>query len=134
MEHKNTEACFKYTYSAKEQEEIKKIRQKYQASEEDGMERLRKLDTKVTEKATIMSLIVGVTGTLILGTGMSLVMTDLNKILGIPDMTAMIIGIMIGLIGMIFVALAYPVFNRVLKKERDKIAPEILRLTEELMK
>ena len=134
MENKNTEVCFKYTYSAKEQEEIKKIRQKYQASEEDGMERLRKLDAKVTEKATIMSLVMGVTGTLILGTGMSLVMTDLNKILGMPDMTAMIIGIMIGLIGMIFVALAYPVFNRVLKKERDKIAPEILRLTEELMK
>ena len=46
----------------------------------------------------------------------------------------MIIGICVGIIGIVLVSLAYPVYNRTLKKEREKIAPEILRLTDELMK
>ena len=56
MESKNTDIDFKYTYSAKEQDEIKRIRQKYMVQEEDGMTRLRKLDAKVNSKATMMSL------------------------------------------------------------------------------
>ena len=45
----------------------------------------------------------------------------------------MVIGILVGIVGMVLVALAYPLYNRVLKKQREKIAPEILRLTEELL-
>ena len=73
----------------------------------------------------------GVVGALILGTGMSIAMTDLTGFLG---GTAMFVGIPVGLIGIVLVALAYPVYNRILKKERQRIAPEILRLTDELMK
>ena len=81
-----------------------------------------------------MSLVLGVLGALIMGTGMSLVLTDFGMILGLQDMISMAVGIITGLIGIILVALAYPVYNKVTKKEREKIAPEILRLTEELMK
>lgn len=61
-------------------------------------------------------------------------MTDFGAILGLTGVAGMVIGIFMGVIGMILVVLAYPVYNKVLKKEREKIASEILRLTEELMK
>ena len=70
-------------------------------------------------------------GALILGTGMSLTMTELGTLLGMAY--PMIPGVFTGLAGLVLTALAYPVYTRVLKKERQRIAPEILRLTEELM-
>ena len=125
---------FNYTYSAKEQEEIKAIRKKYAASEEseDKMTQLRRLDASVYSKASTAALAVGIVGALIMGIGMSLVMTDIGAVLG--TVLAMIIGISIGVVGIVLVCLAYPIYNRTLKKEREKIAPEILRLTDELMK
>ena len=134
MEDKNTESSFKYTYSAKEQDEIKRIRQKYQSQEEDSMTRLRKLDASATSKATVIALVLGIVGALILGMGMSLIMTDLAVLLGMTGMTNIIVGIITGVLGVILAALAYPVYCKVLKREREKIAPEILRLTDELMK
>ena len=134
MEGKNTESSFKYTYSAKEQDEIKRIRQKYQSQEDDSMTRLRKLDASVTSKATVIALVLGIVGALILGMGMSLIMTDLAVLLGMKGMTNIIVGIITGVLGVILAALAYPVYSKVLKREREKIAPEILRLTDELMK
>ena len=129
MEEKNE--TFNYTYSAKQQEEIKNIRKEYAAPEDNKMEQLRKLDRQVTQKAQAWAIALGVVGALILGTGMSIAMTDLTGFLG---GTAMFIGIPVGLIGIVLVALAYPVYNRILKKERQRIAPEILRLTDELIK
>ena len=125
---------FNYTYSAKEQEEIKAIRKKYAASEEteDKMTQLRRLDASVYSKASTAALAVGIVGALIMGIGMSLVMTDIGAVLG--TVLAMIIGISIGVVGIVLVCLAYHIYNRTLKKEREKIAPEILRLTDELMK
>ena len=134
MEGKNTESSFKYTYSAKEQDEIKRIRQKYQSQEEDSMTRLRKLDASATSKATVIALVLGIVGALILGMGMSLIMTDLAVLLGMTEMTNIIVGIITGVLGIILAALAYPVYSKVLKREREKIAPEILKLTDELMK
>lgn len=133
MESKET---FNYTYSAKEQEEIKAIRRKYAAPEdqEDKLAQLRRLDAGVTQKAQLVSLAFGVIGALILGVGMSLTMSDFSKILGAYENMAMPIGIVIGLVGIALVSLAYPLHNRIVKKEREKIAPEILRLTDELMK
>jgi uncharacterized membrane protein YuzA (DUF378 family) len=128
---------FKFTYSAKEQEEIKAIRKKYSEPEkaEDKMEQLRRLDASVTQKATVISLVLGVIGTLILGVGMSLAMTDIGEIIGLVSSTvSMLIGIPIGVCGIVLISLAYPVYNQVVKKERERIAPEIIRLTDELMK
>ena len=131
MENKET---FHYTYSAKEQEEIKAIRQKYAAPEqtEDKMAQLRRLDAGVYSKATTAALVVGIIGALILGIGMSFVMTEIGAFLGTA--LAMAVGIGLGIIGIILVCIAYPLYNRTLKKEREIIAPEILRLTDELMK
>ena len=134
MENRNTEVSFKYTYSAEEQEEIKRIRQKYQIQKEDEMDRLRKMDARVTQKATAISLVLGIIGALVMGMGMSLTMTEFGARLGITGIAELVIGITIGVIGMILVAVAYPVYSKVQKKEREKIAPEILKLTEELMK
>ena len=128
---KNQET-FTYTYSAQQQEEVQNIRKKYLPPEEDKMERLRKLHNSATQKAQVWALVLGVVGALIMGIGMSLVMTDIGAVVG-PN-NALIPGILIGVIGMIPVALAYPTYNRVLKKERQRIAPEILRLSDELMK
>ena len=135
MENNNENKDFQYTYSAKEQAELKRIREKYAPTEvEDKMERLRRLDASVTQKAQVVALIFGVIGALILGAGMSLCMSDFAEILGSYRDMAMVIGIPIGLIGGVLVALAYPMYNVIVKRERKKIAPEIIRLTDELMK
>lgn len=127
---------FHYTYSAKEQEEIKAIRQKYAVREqpEDKMAQLRRLDGAVTQKATAVSLVFGILGALILGTGMSLAMTDIGRQIGLGGEMAIVMGILIGVIGIVLVCVAYPLHNRIIRKEREKIAPEIIRLTDELMK
>lgn len=121
----NKEA-FNYTYSAKQQEEIKKIRKKYMAPEEDKMEQLRRLDRSAAQKGSIVSLIVGIIGALLLGVGMCCAMVWVG-VWFVP-------GIVIGVAGIALICCAYPLYVRVTEKERKKIAPEILRLTEELLK
>ena len=121
---------FEYTYSAQQQQEVERIRKKYLPKEESKMDQLRKLHGIPTQKAQSVSLAVGIIGALIMGTGMSLAMTDLASALG---SLAMVIGIVVGVVGMVLVALAYPLYIRVLTREREKIAPEILKLTDELM-
>lgn len=135
MENKEKET-FNYTYSAKEQEEIKAIRKKYKthSESEDKMAQLRRLDSTVTKKATTVSLVFGVIGAIVMGAGMSLTMTDVGKIIGLFDGVAMLVGILIGIVGILLVCLAYPIYNHIVKKEREKIAPEMIRLTDELMK
>lgn len=121
---------FSFTYSAQQQKEIEAIRQKYLPKEADKMEQLRKLHAVPTQKAQSASIAVGVIGALVMGTGMSLAMTGIGAALG---SIAMLLGIVIGVAGMVLVALAYPIYNRTLKKERERIAPEILRLSDELL-
>ena len=123
--------CFEYTYSAQRQKEVEEIRKAYLPREEDKMEQLRRLHAIPTQKAQALSLAVGIIGALILGTGMSLVLTDLGASMG---SLSMVLGIIVGIVGMVPVALAYPLYSRTLKKEREKIASEILRLTDELIK
>jgi len=129
MEERND--TFNYTYSAEQQDEIMNIRKKYMEPEENKMDQLRKLDRHVYQKAQSCAIALGVIGTLLLGIGMSIAMTDLAAGLG---NAAMFIAVPVGLVGILLIALAYPVYNKVLKKERQRLAPEILRLTEELMK
>ena len=123
--------AFEYTYSAQQKQEIEAIRKKYLPKEEDKMEQLRRLHAIPTQNAQSASIAIGILGALILGTGMSLCMTELGAALG---HWAMIIGILVGILGLCLTALAYPLYNSVLKKERRRIAPEILRLTEELLR
>ena len=136
MQNNNEQNGFSYTYSAKEQAELKQIRDKYTkpTEVEDKMARLRRLDASVTNTAQAVALVFGVIGTLILGFGMSLIMTDLSEILGTYQNIAMPIGIIIGIVGGVLASLAYPIYNAIVKAKRKKLAPEIIRLTDELMK
>ena len=115
---------FTYTYSAPRQEEIRRIREKYLPREEDKMEKLMRLDRMATNKGVMASLVTGIPGVLVMGLGMSCVM--------VWGMHAL--GCVVGVVGMAGVAAAYPLYNRTLKKERERNAPEILRLADELMK
>ena len=136
MDNQNNQNGFSYTYSAKEQAELKRIRDKYTAptEAEDKMARLRRLDASVTNTAQAVALVFGVIGTLILGFGMSLIMTELAEALGISGNAAMMIGITVGVAGGILASLAYPIYNAIVKTKRKKLASEIIRLTDELMK
>ena len=133
MEKNQDSETFRYTYSAKQQEEINKIRDKYITPEEDKMEQLRRLDQSVTKKAGMAALTAGIIGALVLGLGMSFAMTDLGEVFG-SYRIGLIVGIIVGGIGIVLVSCAYPIYNRAIRREREKIAPEILSLTDELMR
>ena len=119
---------FNYTYSASQQQEIRSIREKYTppTQEEDKMEKLRRLDASATRPGTIMSLIVGIIGALILGVGMCCTMVWAS--------TWFIPGIIIGVIGIVGVIAAYPIYSHITKKQREKLSPEIMRLSDELLR
>jgi hypothetical protein len=120
----NNKETFNYTYSAAQQEEIEKIRQKYIPKEENKMEQLRKLDDSATKPGTIAALALGIVSALLLGLGMCCTMVWADRYF-VP-------GILIGLIGIAGAVVAYPLYNHITEKKREQIAPEIMRLTEEL--
>lgn len=116
---------FEYTYAAPQQTEIRQIREKYLPKEVTKLDQLRSLDKSVTRRGTAVSLVHGILYSLVLGLGMSCCMVWAGKLF-VP-------GIFIGCVGLAGVAATYPIYNHVVKKDREKIAPEILRLSEELI-
>jgi hypothetical protein len=122
MSNKNER--FSYTYSAQQQAEVQKIREKYLPQEEDKMEQLRRLDGSAAKPGKIAALILGIVSALVTGVGMCCTMVWADKLF-IP-------GIIIGFIGLCGMGAATPLYRYMTKKRRDKIAPEIMRLTEEL--
>lgn len=125
-----TNERFQMTYSARQQEELQALRKKYAPPEEDKLRRLRALDQGVSRRASAPAISIGVVGTLLLGLGMSLIMTDLGALL---QGLALPVGVAAGLVGMALLACAYPLYRRILERERRRAAPEILRLTDELL-
>ena len=117
---------FSYVYSAPEQQEVKRIREKYIPKEESKLDQLRRLDESTTKRGMALSLMTGTTSALILGVGMCCCMVW-GGWLFVP-------GIGVGVLGILGVSMAYPMYTSVTKKERERVASEILRLTEELMK
>ena len=115
---------FEYTYSAPHRSEVQKIREKYLPKEVTKLDQLRALDAGVTRRGTAVSLVHGILYALILGLGMSCCMVWAGSLF-LP-------GIVIGCVGLAGVTATYPIYNHIVKQEREKIAPEILRLTEEL--
>lgn len=114
---------FEYTYSAKRQAEIDRIRKKY-LPEEDAYVQLKKLDAMCEQKATTYAIIVGLVGTLIFGYGMTCVLVWAE--------TLFVVGIVMGMIGLLLIALALPIYTHYVKKERTKIAPKIQELLQQL--
>lgn len=115
---------FEYTYSATQQAEIEKIRSKYVPKEETKLDQLRKLDRSVTKPGTITGLVLGIIGCLTFGGGMSCALVGAASLF-VP-------GIILGMIGIVLMGLAYPTYKKITDKERERIAPQILALTEEL--
>ena len=116
---------FSYTYSAKQNREIEQIRKKYLPPEENRLEQLHRLDKRAERPGTVAAIVMGSVSTLLLGIGMVLTMVYTRYFAA---------GIVIGLIGIAAVSLSYPVYQFITKKERRKLAPEILRLSDELLK
>ena len=116
---------FEYTYSAPAQDEVKRIRAKYLPKEVTKLDQLRALDAAVTKRGNAISIVHGILYSLILGLGMSCCMVWAGKWF-VP-------GILIGCIGLAGVTATYPIYNHIVKQDREKIAPEILRLSEELI-
>ncbi|MEE0110613.1 MAG: hypothetical protein UEP57_06990 [Oscillospiraceae bacterium] len=116
---------FQYTYSAPEQSEVKKIREKYLPKEMTKLDQLRALDASVTKRGNVVSIVHGILFTLLLGLGMSCCMVWAGSWF-LP-------GIVIGCVGLAGVAATYPIYSHIVKQDKAKLAPEILRLTEELI-
>lgn len=117
------EESFEYTYSAPEQEEIKRIRSKYLPKEQESkMDRIRRLDRETERPGTILALILGIVGILVFGTGMCCCL----------EWKLYILGVVLGIIGGGMMAAAYPAYRSITQKQRERIGPEILALTEEL--
>ncbi len=122
----NNDNSFSYKYNAKEAAEVKKIRDKYAAPEEDKLSLLRRLDKNVGAVARTWALIIGIIGTIIMGGGMSICLIGPRNFFAL--------GVCIGIVGIALIVIAYPIYSVILKRERKKIAPTILALTDELMR
>ena len=119
-------ATFEYTYCAPQQSEVQMIREKYLPKEVTKLDQLRAMDAGVTKRGNAVSIVHGTLSALILGFGMSCCMVWAGKWF-IP-------GILIGCIGLAGAAATYPIYNHIVKLDREKVGPEILKLSEELLK
>lgn len=126
MDDQSKDKCFHYRYSSKQYDDIRRIREKYLPKETDKLEQLRRLDRSVTEKGLTVALTDGISGMLLLGIGMCCTMLWEGPLL-IP-------GTVVGTVGIALMIAAYPAYTAMVAKQRKKIAPEILRLADELIK
>ena len=122
----NNNEGFEYTYSASMQKEIKEIRKKYLPNEEDKMETLRKLDKNAERPGMMTAISVGVVGSLILGIGMCC------TLIWNTSTAVFVLGVVLGLFGLVIASCAYPLYEKITKREREKIADQILALSKEL--
>ncbi len=127
---------FNYTYSTKQRDEVRAIRKKYTPTEPEDVDNitlLRNIDSEVTRKATVRALTTGVIGALLMGTGMSMLMTDISSKAGLDSGISLLIGIVIGMVGLIIMCVTYPLYNHILERERARVADEVIRLSDELL-
>lgn len=122
MENKDK---FEYTYSAPQNHEIMRIREKYLPRKESKLELLRRLDESTTRKGLALSLTLGILSSLLFGGGVCCVLLWGGSLV-VP-------GLCLCVIGMVGIAMAQPLYKRITREEQKKIAPEILRLTTELL-
>lgn len=110
---------------------IQKIRTQYTEKEETALDELKELDCKVRRPANVFAYIFGSIGAIIMGSGMSLVMTDIAKTIGIQN--PMLYGIIIGIIGMLMTIINYPIYKKILTSRRQKYADKIIALSDKIM-
>ena len=110
---------------------VQKIRTQYTEVEHTQLDELKALDAKVKRPANVFAYIFGSISAIIMGCGMSLVMTDIGEILGLAN--AMVPGIAIGVVGLVMALLTYPIHKRIISRRKKKYGPEILALSEKIM-
>ena len=109
-----------------------KIRTQYVEKEESGLDELRRLDALVKRPARVFGYVFGSLGAVVMGTGMSLIMTDIAEKLGL-GFDPMIPGIIIGAVGLAAVLLTYPIYKKLLDGRKKKYSEEILTLSEKII-
>lgn len=109
---------------------VEKIRTQYMEKESTELDALRKLDAKVKRPANIFAYVFGSLGAVVMGSGMSLVMTDIGMKIGMTE--TMVPGIVIGVIGMVMVLANYPIYKKILGSRRKKYADEIIKLSDKI--
>ena len=108
-----------------------KIRTQYMEKEHSELDALRKLDAKVKRPANVFAYTFGTISANVMGAGMSLVMTDIGEIIGLPN--ALVPGIAIGVIGLGMALLTYPLYKSILNSRKNKFGAEILKLSDKIM-
>ena len=111
---------------------VEKIRSQYTQPQHSDLDTLKALDAKVKKPVRVFGYTYGSLSAIVMGAGMSLVMTDIGAILGISE--TMIPGILIGLVGMVMVLTTYPICKKILNARKKKFAPQIVELSERIMK
>lgn len=111
---------------------VQKIRTQYTEKENTELSKLRALDAKVKKPANVFGYVFGAVSAIIMGSGMSLVMTDIGETVGIGNNVAA--GIIIGVIGMLMALITYPVYKKILSSRKKKYASEIIELSDKIMK
>lgn len=110
---------------------VQKIRTQYIEKEHTQLDSLKELDAKVKRPANVFAGIFGTLSVLVMGSGMSLAMSDIGQTLNIPN--SMTIGIVVGLVGIGMVALTYPIYKGILSSRKKKYADEIMKLSDEIV-
>ena len=110
---------------------VEKIRTKYVEKKDSSLDELRKLDRKVKAPAEVLAYIFGSISALIMGAGMSLVMTDVANMLGLGDMT--IPGIAVGVVGMVLAIGNYPIYKGILTSRKKKYADKVIALSNKIL-
>ncbi len=115
---------------------VNKIRTQYTEKEmtgqEEGLKKLQELDKEVRRPANIFAYTFGTVAALIMGTGMSLVMTEIGNRFG--EQVAMPAGVVIGVIGLLMAVANYPIYKKILENRQKKYADQIIALSDELLK
>ena len=109
-----------------------RIRTQYMEKQSTELDELRELDAKVKRPANVFSYIFGSISAIIMGSGMSLVMTDIAKTIGMNG-DPMIPGIIIGVVGLVLALINYPLHKRIMSSRKKKYAPQIIKLSEKIM-
>ena len=110
---------------------VQKIRTQYTEKQHTELDALKELDAKVKRPANVFAYTYGSAGAIVMGAGMSLVLTDIGATIGLAS--AMVPGIAIGVVGMGLALSTYPIYKRILDSRRKKYAPEIMKLSERIM-
>lgn len=110
---------------------VQKIRTQYTEKEHTQLDALKKLDAKVKRPATVFAYTFGSISAIVMGSGMSLIMTDIGATIGIENEMAP--GIIIGILGMLMAIINYPVYKRMLSSRRKKYADQIMKLSDKIM-